>query len=71
MGSFADDPLVPALLRTVHEKAAKHYMDYKLAPMYQDRLIPFLEQLHQSQIERGLIKGDEEVGDFRKYARAA
>ncbi|GAA6036704.1 hypothetical protein JCM8097_003438 [Rhodosporidiobolus ruineniae] len=63
--TFADLPLLPALLATVHENAPADLMKYKLAPCYQDRLLPYLKELTQSQIERGLIKGDEEVSNFR------
>jgi hypothetical protein len=70
LSDLADDPLIPALLKTVHEGGAKHLMDYKLAPLYQDSVLPYLACLHQSQIDRGLIKGDEEVADFRKIAEA-
>ncbi|GAA5913255.1 hypothetical protein JCM6882_000044 [Rhodosporidiobolus microsporus] len=62
---FADLPLVPALLATVHENAPADLMKYKLAPCYQDKMLPYLKELTQSQIERGLIKGDEEVSTFR------
>lgn len=30
---FADLPLIPALLATVHEKSSEDLMKYKLAPM--------------------------------------
>lgn len=53
---FAGDPLVPALLARVHESGKRNLMDYKLAPMYQERLIPYLAQLTQSQMSRGLIE---------------
>ncbi|GAA5827482.1 hypothetical protein JCM11251_003831 [Rhodosporidiobolus azoricus] len=62
---FADLPLVPALLATVHENAPADLMKYKLAQCYQDKMLPYLKQLTQSQIDRGLIKGDEEVSTFR------
>jgi len=64
---FKNDPLVPALLKTIHEKGPNHLMKYKLAPMYQERMIPYLEELTKSQMERGLITGDEPIGEFRKY----
>ncbi|KAL8290009.1 hypothetical protein RQP46_002948 [Phenoliferia psychrophenolica] len=66
---FADSPMVPALLATVHEKSDEDLMKYKLAPMYQDKMLPYLKQLHQSQIDRGLIVGDELVEDFRDLVK--
>lgn len=54
--TFADLPLVPALLATVHEKAPADLMKYKLAPVYQEKMLPYLKKLTQSQIDRGLIK---------------
>ncbi|GAA5921727.1 hypothetical protein JCM1841_007108 [Sporobolomyces salmonicolor] len=66
LSSFADLPLVPALLATVHESAPEDLMKYKLVHCYQDRLIPYLKELTQSQLARGLIKGDENVANFRE-----
>ncbi|KIJ31272.1 hypothetical protein M422DRAFT_186275 [Sphaerobolus stellatus SS14] len=53
---LSDDPLVPALFLHVHKESDQKLMTYKLAPIYQDTVIPYLEQLHQEQIKRGLIK---------------
>ncbi|GAA5849182.1 hypothetical protein JCM8547_006471 [Rhodosporidiobolus lusitaniae] len=63
--TFANLPLIPALLATVHEKAPADLMKYKLASVYQDKMLPYLKELTQSQIDRGLIKGDEDVSNFR------
>lgn len=68
---FKDDPLVPALLKTVHEKSSAHLMDYKLAPLYQESMLKYLDELTKSQIERGLITGEEDVAAFRDYAKKA
>lgn len=62
---FQDEPLIPALFKTVYEKSPEHLMNYKLAPMYQDSLVKYLEKLHASQVARGLIQGNEDVGTFR------
>ncbi|GAA6019628.1 hypothetical protein JCM10207_006947 [Rhodosporidiobolus poonsookiae] len=69
--TFADLPLIPALLATVHEKAPADLMKYKMAPCYQDRMLPYLKELTQSQIDRGLIKGDEDVSTFRDLVAKA
>jgi len=66
---FADSPLVPALLIHVHKEADPKLMTYKLAPMYQDRLLPYLEELHAEQIRKGLIRGDEKIGEFRSLVK--
>ncbi|ORY91691.1 hypothetical protein BCR35DRAFT_298965 [Leucosporidium creatinivorum] len=66
---FADLPLVPQLLATIHEQSSEDLMKYKLAPVYQDKMLPYLRELTQSQIDRGLIKGDEEVADFRDLVK--
>ncbi|BGP17510.1 hypothetical protein JCM10213_008244 [Rhodosporidiobolus nylandii] len=69
--TFADLPLVPALLATVHENAPEDLMKYKLAPCYQEKMLPYLKELTQSQINRGLIKGDEDVSNFRDLVAKA
>ncbi|KAI5480400.1 hypothetical protein MNV49_000975 [Pseudohyphozyma bogoriensis] len=66
---FADKPLVPALLATIHEQASADLMKYKLAGVYQDKMLPYLKGLTQSQIDRGLITGEESVSDFRELAK--
>ncbi|KZS91046.1 hypothetical protein SISNIDRAFT_414539 [Sistotremastrum niveocremeum HHB9708] len=53
---FEDSPLVPALLAKIHEDSSKILMDYKVAPAYQERLMPYLKEMTTRQIERGLIK---------------
>ncbi|GAA5885461.1 hypothetical protein JCM3774_002591 [Rhodotorula dairenensis] len=63
--TLADLPLVPALLATVHKEGNEDLMKYKLAPCYQHKLLPYLAEMTQSQIDRGLIKGDEDVASFR------
>jgi len=63
---FEDSPLVPALLATIHRESDKIFMDYKLAPTYQERMMPYLREMTERQIARGLIRGDEQVSDFRK-----
>ncbi|BGP49444.1 hypothetical protein JCM10450v2_005335 [Rhodotorula kratochvilovae] len=63
--TFADLPLVPALLATVHEQGQSDLMRYKLNFRYQDKMLAYLKELTQSQISRGLIKGDEDVAEFR------
>ncbi|GAA5905788.1 hypothetical protein JCM8208_000899 [Rhodotorula glutinis] len=65
LSEFADLPLVPALLATVHEKGPDDLMRYKLNFRYQDKLLSYLKELTQSQIDRGLITGDEDVAEFR------
>ncbi|POY75267.1 hypothetical protein BMF94_1637 [Rhodotorula taiwanensis] len=71
MHTLADLPLVPALLATVHKEGNEELMKYKLAPCYQDKLLPYLAEMTQSQIDRGLIKGDEDVANFRDLVKRA
>ncbi|KAH8116139.1 hypothetical protein DFH11DRAFT_1688264 [Phellopilus nigrolimitatus] len=53
---LADSPLVPALLAKVHEEGDRKIMDYKLAPLYQERMLPYLHELAAQQIEKGLVR---------------
>ncbi|KAF8575224.1 hypothetical protein K439DRAFT_1623749 [Ramaria rubella] len=68
---FSDSPLVPALLARIHEDGDRTLMNYKLAPLYEAKVIPYLQELTQRQIDKGLIRistpnrGDENVADFR------
>lgn len=55
LSAFADSPMVPALLATIHEKSDSELMKYKLAPVYQNKMLPYLKELTKSQIERGLM----------------
>ncbi|KAM0746601.1 hypothetical protein T439DRAFT_134935 [Meredithblackwellia eburnea MCA 4105] len=66
---FTDSPMVPALLATIHEQSQADLMKYKLAHMYQDKMLPYLRELTKSQIERGLITGTEAVEDFRDLVK--
>ncbi|KAI5120885.1 hypothetical protein M0805_002985 [Coniferiporia weirii] len=68
---LADSPLVPALLAKVHEEGDKKLMDYKLAPVYQERMMPYLRELTAQQIEKGLIRGDEDVSKFRELIQVS
>jgi len=63
---FEDSPLVPALIAKLHEEGDKTLMDYKLAPMYQGRVLPYLREMTERQIQKGLIRGNEEVTRFRE-----
>ncbi|PAV19140.1 hypothetical protein PNOK_0598400 [Pyrrhoderma noxium] len=66
---LADSPLVPSLLIKVHEEGDKKLMDYKLAPVYQERMMPYLHELVERQIKNGLIRGDEDVSRFRELIK--
>ncbi|EPQ52256.1 hypothetical protein GLOTRDRAFT_47391 [Gloeophyllum trabeum ATCC 11539] len=50
-----DSPLVPMLLAKVHAEADEKLMKYKVAPAYQDLMMPYLAELTARQIEKGLI----------------
>jgi len=63
---FEESPLVPALIVKLHEEGDKTLMDYKLAPVYQSRVLPYLREMTERQIQKGLIRGDEEVALFRE-----
>ncbi|GJJ08598.1 hypothetical protein Clacol_002817 [Clathrus columnatus] len=66
---FEDSPLVPELLTRIHRESDKKLMEYKLGPLYQDKVIPYLQSLTQKQIQLGLIKGDEAIADFRALVK--
>ncbi|KAF8511540.1 hypothetical protein JB92DRAFT_2831142 [Gautieria morchelliformis] len=53
---FADSPLVPALLAQVHADSDRTLMNYKLAPLYEEKVIPYLQELNQRQIDLGIIR---------------
>ncbi|KAK9894462.1 hypothetical protein P389DRAFT_186346 [Cystobasidium minutum MCA 4210] len=67
---LADSPLIPELLVRIHKESDEKLMKYKVAPAYQEKMIPYLNELTQSQIERGLIQGDENVADFRDLVQS-
>ncbi|KAI0359575.1 hypothetical protein OH77DRAFT_1395578 [Trametes cingulata] len=53
---LADSPLVPSLMEKVHTESAEHLITYKGMPKYGHLLLPYLRELTQSQIERGIIR---------------
>ncbi|KAI0741071.1 hypothetical protein C8Q76DRAFT_765525 [Earliella scabrosa] len=63
---MADSPLVPALLEKVHLEADEALMKYKCSDKYEHRLLPYLRELTQSQIDRGLITHEDDVRNFRE-----
>ncbi|PWZ03478.1 hypothetical protein BCV70DRAFT_214892 [Testicularia cyperi] len=68
LADLKQQPLLPNLLIKVHQESDRELMRYKAAPLYQDRVLPYLQSLHQHQVDSGLIRGDERVQDFRLYA---
>lgn len=60
-------PHIPKLLLDIHRLGPPDIMKYKGAPLYQDSVIPYLEQLHRWQVEHGFVKEGENPVDFRKY----
>ncbi|TFK87571.1 hypothetical protein K466DRAFT_490610 [Polyporus arcularius HHB13444] len=52
---FADSPLVPALLEKVHLETDPVMLTYKGTQKYDALLLPYLRELTQSQLDRGLI----------------
>lgn len=53
----------------IHAEGSSDLMNYKAAPSYEGSVIPYLKAMHQRQIQRGLIKGDERPSDFRDFQR--
>ena len=68
LAELRDSPLLPKLITRIHKESDEKLLEYKLAPMYRDTVIPYLEQMHADQIARGLITGDERPQDFRMYS---
>ncbi|KZT05341.1 uncharacterized protein LAESUDRAFT_726975 [Laetiporus sulphureus 93-53] len=70
IGDLADSPLVPALLSKIHNEPDNGLMEYKKAEKYTPKLVPYLQELTQQQIARGLIKPEdvEDVAKFREKA---
>ncbi|KAI0074728.1 hypothetical protein K474DRAFT_1765099 [Panus rudis PR-1116 ss-1] len=68
---LADSPLVPALLEKVHIDSDKKIMDYKGAPKYSSLMLPYLRELTQRQLERGIIKPEDDVKMFREALNGA
>jgi len=71
LGDLEDSPLVPALLVKVLEEADKNLVNYKLAPLYEHKAVPYLREMTKRQIEKGLIRGDEDVATFRELIRVS
>ncbi|EJF56819.1 hypothetical protein DICSQDRAFT_70665 [Dichomitus squalens LYAD-421 SS1] len=53
---LADSPLVPTLLEKVHLETDDTLLTYKGTHKYHDILLPYLRELTESQVERGLIR---------------
>ncbi|VDB96596.1 unnamed protein product [Peniophora sp. CBMAI 1063] len=64
---LAEMPLVPALVEKHYTDGDHKLMHHKLDYVYKDRLIPYLRELTQRQLDQGLIKQEdlERVQDFR------
>ncbi|OBZ69863.1 hypothetical protein A0H81_10273 [Grifola frondosa] len=69
MEDLEDSPLVPALLAKIHTDSEQCLLDYKGAPKYSELLIPYLRELTQRQIERGLIQASDDVREFRDLVK--
>ncbi|KAI0369011.1 hypothetical protein BV20DRAFT_947094 [Pilatotrama ljubarskyi] len=66
---LADSPLVPSLMEKVHNESAEHLIKYKGMPKYGHLLLPYLRELTQSQMERGLISAEDDVRSFREFLK--
>ncbi|KAH9911195.1 uncharacterized protein B0H18DRAFT_1129044 [Fomitopsis serialis] len=72
MEDLADNPLVPALLAKIHTDSDEMLMKYKSVAKYQHKLIPYLQELTEQQIAKGLIKREDidNVVNFREHPNA-
>ncbi|KAH9834100.1 uncharacterized protein C8Q71DRAFT_873543 [Rhodofomes roseus] len=72
MQDLADNPLVPALLAKIHTDSDETLMKYKGVAKYQHKLIPYLQELTEQQIAKGLIKREDidAVVNFRDHPNA-
>ncbi|PCH35811.1 hypothetical protein WOLCODRAFT_140094 [Wolfiporia cocos MD-104 SS10] len=70
IGDLANSPLVPALLAKIHTDADSELMDYKKTEKYAARLLPYLQELTQDQIARGVLRA-EDVDDVAKFRERA
>ncbi|TFY60904.1 hypothetical protein EVJ58_g4856 [Rhodofomes roseus] len=72
MQDLADNPLVPALLAKIHTDSDETLMKYKSVAKYQHKLIPYLQELTEQQIAKGLIKREDidAVVNFRDHPNA-
>ncbi|RPD57707.1 hypothetical protein L227DRAFT_594590 [Lentinus tigrinus ALCF2SS1-6] len=66
---FADSPLVPALLEKVHLESDPVMLKYKGTQKYDALLLPYLRELTQSQLDRGLITNEDDVRSFRELLK--
>ncbi|KAL6305167.1 hypothetical protein BKA93DRAFT_234589 [Sparassis latifolia] len=69
IGTLADSPLVPAMLAKLHTESDKALLDYKLVKKYNPILLPYLQEVTEQQIARGLIREEdlEDVSKFREH----
>lgn len=63
-------PLLPQLIVKVMTETSRDLLVYKGCPAYEQKLVPYLQAMHQRQIARGLIRGDEDVKSFREVKAA-
>lgn len=65
-----DMPLLPQLIVRVMTESSRDLLVYKGCPAYEETVVPYLRAMHQRQIDRGLIIGDEDVKSYREVKAA-
>ncbi|KAI0753151.1 hypothetical protein C8Q80DRAFT_1097241 [Daedaleopsis nitida] len=66
---LADSPLVPALLEKVTKDSDVALMEYKCTRKCEAQVLPYLRELTQRQIDRGLITHEDDVRSFRELLK--
>ncbi|CDO77519.1 hypothetical protein BN946_scf184912.g18 [Trametes cinnabarina] len=69
MEDLADSPLLPCLMEKVHTESAEHLLKYKGIAKYGALLLPYLRELTQRQLDKGLITSEDDARWFREYLR--
>ncbi|CCM03919.1 uncharacterized protein FIBRA_06070 [Fibroporia radiculosa] len=71
IGDLADSPLVPALMAKIHTDANDELMEYKKSEKYCGRLLPYLRELTEQQVAKGLVEAKDvaDVAKFREHIR--
>lgn len=62
-----NEPLVPSLLRKIILEGPEKIVKYKSFKVVESHIVPYLDKLIQSQIDRGLITKDQQVRTLPTY----
>lgn len=67
LDEMRDEPMVPSLIRKILYEGPQDIVKYKNFELFRDHVAPYLDELIQSQIDRGLITEDQPVKTLPTY----